>query len=75
MHRDRERVACPPPARFAKETTIMENCPLIVELASLIIVGGFVGIVAATIGEAIKDAARKHRKKKEDAANEQDLHK
>lgn len=48
----------------------MENYPLMIHLARIIIVYGFLGIVIATISEGIKEAFRKHRKKKEDTKND-----
>ena len=43
----------------------MENYPLIIQLASCIIVGGFVGMVIATVGEAVKYFIRKRKEKKQ----------
>ncbi len=51
----------------------MEDYPLMIQLACVIIVYGVLGIVIAAISESIKEAVRKHRKKKEDAENEHDI--
>jgi len=48
----------------------MENYPLMVQLASSIIVGSFAGFVISTIIEVIVYLVRKHKEKKEDKTNE-----
>ena len=44
----------------------MENCPFMVQLASYIIVGGFIGMVISVAAEAFKAFIRKRKKKKQE---------
>lgn len=44
----------------------MKDYPLMFQLASCIIVGGFVGIAIITVEEAIKSFIRKRKKKKQE---------
>lgn len=44
----------------------MENCPLMVQLASCIIVSGFIGMVMSMVVEALRLFIRKRKKKEQE---------
>lgn len=43
----------------------MESCPIMIQLASYIIVGGFIGMVISIAMEAVRSFIRKWKKKKQ----------